>query len=108
MWSVDDLDQDLIELGEGLEDLDLAARFSESPLEYGIDEAAWGSKLKGKTFRKQDNSELCIDEWIHLRMARNSATRLFSLRQKWQVVMHNQLFDIDVLLLIMISYGLFR
>lgn len=76
----EDIDDALLkELSEGLYDLELAEKFSHSPLP---DERNFKPKKKNIS---KTTSEFHLDEWISLKMETNAAHHLFAVRQKWQV-----------------------
>lgn len=78
------MDEELLdELAEGLEDLDLAEKFSRSPLPDERRQS--GVKVKKEKAQVIKGTEFHLDDWIHLKMENEAAHLLFSLRQKWQV-----------------------
>jgi len=83
--SVEELDEEAIrELGEGLDGMDdLVQQFCRSQLED--DNENDGCKYRKKMTKMEELCELRIDEWIRLRLDKNSSQSLFALRQKWQV-----------------------
>ena len=83
--SVEELDEETIrELGEGLDEMDdLVQQFCRSQLEDENENS--GCKYRRKMTKTEELCDLRIDEWILLRLDKNSSQSLFALRQKWQV-----------------------
>lgn len=94
-WTTDDASEEsediddalLKELSEGLHDLELAEKFSHSPLP---DERNFKQKKKNISKAK---SEFHLDEWICLMMETNAAHHLFAIRQKWQALFARRMRD---------------